>query len=69
MCIVKCKGKWKNSGQFNLYFHHKKLKKIVLRCARTLCMPKLFYFIHCFEGINSSFCRALATYYYFSFLE
>ena len=34
MCIVKCKGKWKDSGLYNLYFSSTLIKTQVLTALR-----------------------------------
>ena len=35
MCIVKCKGKWKYLGQFNLYFSTTLIKSQVFTASRA----------------------------------
>ena len=51
MCLVKCKGKWKDSGQHNLYFSSTLIKTQVLPvfCWDTEVAEKL-NFVPCFQN-------------------
>jgi hypothetical protein len=51
MCIVKCKGKWKDSGQYNLYFSSTLIKtQVFTALRRDTEIAEKSNFVPCFQN-------------------